>query len=76
MGRIGTQVNVGESSYGRYAQFCGWCDSYFSQDDLKNKRYESLIIEHGGYLEIKSFFMVCLGCIGRFAYISTLKEKK
>tara|TARA_R110002020_G_scaffold223725_1_gene432941 strand:+ start:413 stop:709 length:297 start_codon:yes stop_codon:yes gene_type:complete len=62
--------------YGETAQFCGWCDSYFSQDDLQKKRYESLIIEHEGYLEIKSFFMVCLECIDKFAYIRTLKEKK
>ena len=60
----------------KYAQFCGWCEAYISEDDLKKKRYESLIIKHRGSLKIKSFFMVCIKCLGKFAYIRTLKEKK
>ena len=66
----------------KYAQFCGWCEAYISEEDLENNYYKTLLKETKIYdrtrpriLDITEW-IVCIKCLSKFAYIRTLKEKK
>ncbi len=62
----------------KYAEFCGWCEAYISEDDLEKKYYKTMVKSKStlGMLQPDNFFKVCLKCLGKFAYIRTLKEHK
>ena len=70
----------------KYAEFCGWCDTYISVDDLENKKYKTMYKSKSvlGMIDPRNEFKVCIKCLGKIAkwgyinaYIkSVLKEKK
>jgi len=59
-----------------YAEFCGWCESYFSQDDLENKRYKTMYKSRSvlGMMQSDNAFKVCMECLQQFSFIRSLKE--
>ena len=67
----------------KYAEFCGWCEAYISEEDLENNYYKTLLKKTRIYnkgrrpriLDVTEW-IICIKCLGKFAYIRTLKEKK
>lgn len=62
-------------------EFCGWCESCFTEEDLFYTRYKTLIQRTYIYdnpdlrriLDTEEW-KVCLHCLAQFSHIRSLKE--